>query len=51
MVIKNKTYKRLLKAESRSHDFKTQQLRDGDCRAYKASIIVLLIFVAYLLLV
>jgi hypothetical protein len=49
MLIKNKTYKRLLKAENKSHCLKKKQLSDGDCRAWKATVIILGVFVLFLL--
>ena len=50
MLIKNKTYKRLLKAENKSHYLKQKQLSDGDCRAWKAIVIILGVFVLFLLI-
>jgi len=49
MLMKNKIYKRLLKAENKSHHLKQKQLSDGDCRAWKASVIILGVFVLLLL--
>lgn len=50
MLRKNKFYKRLLKAENKSHYLKQNQLSDGDCRAWKATVIILGVFVLFLII-